>query len=363
VSSLHPLAANPPSRYLAWAIAEFPRARWDLASSGVAPVPPSELGMPDDLADPRAVERFTALVAKRYGVPTSEVVPALGGAGGLAIVAQAMFRPGDEVLVEAPAYEPVYRVVEARGAVVSRFARAQEDGYRFDTSRVLALLTPRTRAVIVTNPHNPSGIRVDDAELAELAAALGVRGVELVVDEVYLELCAPAKTARRLAPNVCAVSSLTKCFGLGWARAGWALMRPELCEEARVATMHTCGVLPTTVGAIGARALGSIDRLAQRVRDRSAGKREKVDAFLARHRSRLRWAPPPAEMQFGFVHDVRGQDLTSAVQAGLEAEGVIVVPGAFFDLPSAFRMSWTLSADKLDEALVRLARALGLAAS
>jgi aspartate/methionine/tyrosine aminotransferase len=65
-------------------------------------------------------------------------------------------------------------------------------------------------------------------------------------------------------------------------------------------------------------------------------------------------------MQYGFVIDRRGRDLAETIRAGVETEGVIVVPGAFFDTPSAFRMSWTIAPDRLDEGLVRLGRALGL---
>jgi aspartate/methionine/tyrosine aminotransferase len=348
--------------YLAWAVREMPRARLDLGTSGVPMVGADELGSVPRLAEWGALGDFVDGVAHRYGVAADEVVPALGAAGGLWLLATALLGPGDHAVIEAPVYEPVQRIIEGRGAQVSAFRRQREDGWRIDMERVLEATREDTRVVVVTNPHNPSGVHLGDDELRPLAAALERRGIDLVVDEVYRELCEPRATARHLGNNVSMVSSLTKCFGLGWARAGWVIARRELAARMQVATMHLSGVLPATVGAVGALGLREVDRLGARARALISGKRERVCEWVDRHARHLVWHPPHPALHFGFVEDRRGADLGPRLARGLEQRGVLVVPGAFFGVPSAFRISWTLPSPSLDEALRELAAALDLGA-
>lgn len=352
----------PPIRYLAWALGTFPRVTWNLAVSGVLPVSIEELGLPSDLAGPTSFARFSEAVAARYGVSPGEVVPSLGTSGGLWVIMASLLGPGDEVLVEDPGYEPLYRVAEGMGARVRRFSRVAREGYRLDAGRIEEGLTPSTRAVVLSSPHNPSGVFSSDEELRALAGALLPRGIFLVVDEVYRELASPATTARGLGSNVIALSSLTKCFGLGWARAGWILAPPEVVPRMRSATVHVAGELPRMTGAIGAHAFGKIDELLGRARAQTEGGRGPVEAFAARHAGELSWSSPARGVPFGFFEDRRGRDLEPLIERGIEEEGVLVVPGSFFGMPPGFRLSWTsLSGERLAEGLIRLERVLGLA--
>jgi aspartate/methionine/tyrosine aminotransferase len=345
--------------YLSWAIETFPRASWDLATSGLPSIAASELGAPPDLADPGALRSFAAALAERYGVP---VVPALGTSGAAWIIAAAVLG-GDaaDVLIEQPTYEPLLRVIEGQGARVRRVRRSPEEGWRLDPRRVAEALTDGTRLVVMASPHNPTGAVTPDDDIAEIAAACAARGAYLFVDEVYRELVFPRTTARTLGPNVLVASSLTKCFGVGWARAGWALVPEGLRRAAKIAEMHAAGVLPTMCGAIGAHAVGRIDALAARAEALSAGKRAIVDAFLARH-PELSWTPPPPRALFGFVR-AEGVDVKAGLARAAREHGLYAVDGAFFDEPAGFRLSWaSLPPHRLAEALELLARALGLAA-
>jgi len=353
----------PPIRYLAWAIETFPRVTWNLATSGVLSVPIEELGLPSDLAGPTAYARYTAAVAARYGVPQGEVVPTLGTSGGLWVIMASLLGPGAEVLVEEPGYEPLYRVAEGLGARVRRFSRLAAEGYRVDADRIREVITPATKAVVLSSPHNPTGAVVSDEDLRALAADLAARGFIWWWTEVYRELSAPGTSARILAPNILALSSLTKCFGLGWARAGWVLAPPELVPSMFAATIHVSGELPRMTGAIGAHAFGRIEDLLGRARSFTGSGRPRVEAFAAKHASEFLYVPPAPGVPFGFFEDRRGRAMQPLIERGIAEESVIVVPGSFFGAPAGFRLSWTsLAGDGLDEALRRLERALGLAA-
>lgn len=352
--------------YLSWAIETFPHAKWDLATSGLPSISSAELGLPPSLSDPSALRTFAAKVAERYGVPRDEVVPALGTSGAVWTAAAAVLPPRDgaaapEVIVEEPTYEPLLRVIEGFGANVRRVARPADEGFRLDPARVAEALTDRTKLVVVASPHNPSGVAVPDEDLAAVAKACAARGAYLLVDEVYRELVAPATTARSLGDNVIAVSSLTKCFGVGWARAGWALVPSHLRPAALSAEMHATGTLPSTCGAIGAHAFERLDDLAARAEAISAGKRAVVDAFLARH-PRLAWTPPPPRALFGLVR-APGIDVAAGLARAADEHGVIAVPGRYFGVPDGFRLSWaSLPPDRLARALELLAISLGLTA-
>src|SRR3954464_9307128 len=132
-----------PMRYLEWAVRYYGQAPWDLATSGIAPLSarelfalgPEEMPMPDDAAQ---IPRFRALVAARYGVSEGEVCPALGASGGLYTAYAALLSPGDDVLVEHPAYEPLHAVAAGLGARIRTFERPASAGFELDVQAVLS---------------------------------------------------------------------------------------------------------------------------------------------------------------------------------------------------------------------------------
>jgi aspartate/methionine/tyrosine aminotransferase len=361
----------PAIEYLAWAQQHYPTIRFDLATSGLSQLSASELAELEGPAAPAAVprlddysawKRYREAVASRFGVTADEVAPALGASGGIFLAYASLFDQGDEVLIEQPTYEPMLRVAEGLGLQVRRLPRHRAGGYAVDVAEVERALTPRTRAVVLTDLHNPSGVAADHEALSTIAAMLAPRGGYLVVDEVYAEIVAAGRTARRLAPNVVTFGSLTKCYGVSWPRAGYMLCSPEIRARAERVTLHIAGMLPTPTAVVGLHAFERIGGLEARRERLQAGKRAKVDAFLEGHRGVLSWEPPHPGSLFGLVHDARGRDLRPLLEAGAREHGVLAAPGSFFDAPSAFRLGWSLPAELLDEALARLALALELPA-
>lgn len=354
----------PPLSYLAWAREHFAKARFDLATSGLRSVTVDEIlslsgersPAPDDYGLER---RFRDAIAGRYRIPEDHVVPSLGASGGIWLTLATALSRGHEVLVEDPTYEPLHAVAVGLGAIVRRFVRRQADGFALDVDAVLGGVRPQTRVVIVSNPHNPSAAFAGDDTMHELAEKLAARDVLLLVDEAYRELAAPRSTAHSLGGNVCAVSSTTKCFGMGWTRAGWALLPPSLVPHATHAVAHTCGHLPPSSFGFGALGLAHADELLARTSERQAGKVELVADFAARHVTDLGWMNPPGRVPFSFFIDRRGGDLLDLIERGVAAEGVLVAPGHFFGYPSGFRLSMTAPLDVLAQGLSRLPSVLG----
>jgi len=353
-----------PVRYIEWATKFYGKVDLDLASSGIAHAAWSELGVPEpNLDDLSAYPAFRASIAIYNDVPVADVVPALGTSGGVFLAYAAMLSPGDEVLLESPGYEPLARAAEGLGAVVRTFERRAEDGFRIVPERVAAAVTPRTRVIVVTNLHNPSGVRTPDATLLELAKIAEARGAYLLVDEVYApfddlpEDGVFRTSARKLASNVVAVSSLTKCYGLGMHRIGWVLGPPEVVERAEAAVIATCGHLPLAQAARGAVALANLGKLARRAKGILAGKREIAARWAATVPSAT-WSAPTSGL-FGLVTLSDPQDLRPRIESWATEHGVLVGAGSFFGVPNGFRLSWaTLPKERFEAGLARLSTLL-----
>lgn len=357
-----------PTRYHDWARRYYGKVRFDLATSGMPAVPLTDLGVPTAhrFDDPSGWQRLREAIAAYNGVQPDESIATLGTSHGLWLGYASLTVPGDDVLVEDPAYEPLVRIAEGCGARVVRFAREARDGFALDPDRIARALTPRTRVVAVTNLHNPSGVRTPDDVLGAVARMLEPRGVHLLVDEVYAPFDALVDargvftgSARNVASNVIAVSSLTKCYGLAAERIGWLLGPREVVARAEDAMRACCGMLPLSHAHVALEAFARIGFLADRARATLSGKRARVQAWVESHASRgLVWSAPTAGL-FALVTLADTGDLTPTIEAAARDHEVLVAAGAFFGVPNGFRVAWSAPGDVLEEGLGRLEAALG----
>jgi aspartate/methionine/tyrosine aminotransferase len=348
------------TRYLEWARRFYGRVRFDLASSGATPVPLAAVGVPEPeaLDDLAGWEALQAAIAHYNDVPTSEAIAALGTTHALWLAYASLANAGDEVLVESPGYEPVSRIPEGMGLSVRTFERPAAERFVLDPSRVERAMTPATRVVAVTNLHNPGGVRASDEVLRAVAAVAASRGATLLVDEVYAPFDALVGasgvfrgSARKLAPNIVTVGSLTKAYGLGNHRFGWVLGSPEVIARAADAITASAGMLPLAHANLGVHAFARIGELAERTRAALAGKRVHVGEWVAAQG--LPWSAP-AEGLFGFVRVPGAGDLLLALETAALDREVLVAPGSFFGAPDGFRISWSAPRERLEQGLERL---------
>jgi aspartate/methionine/tyrosine aminotransferase len=350
------------SRYISW-LKSLPPVRFDLVSSGVRPCPVELLAPQADdwtLAGPNAFGWPPLLerLAKRYGVASEQVVlaPATSGANHL-VYATALGEPGNHVLVERPGYEPLVALGEYFGATVDRFDRRAEDGYRLDPDAVRRALTPRTRLIVVTNLHNPSGALASTEDLAAVAAIAEAHGCTLLVDEVFREWLHDRGTpsAIGLSPAVVTTCSLTKAYGLDHLRGGWIIANADVADRLRrlVGLFH--GHMPHLTERLMARALDRADTIVDSMAGQAARNRAALGAWVASH-PQLSWVAPPAGT-VGFVR-VRATDVDAFADRLRVQEDTAVVPGRFFDDPGAFRVGLGGVPDMVDEGLRRIGAAL-----
>ncbi len=344
--------------YLEWAKAR-PAAAVNLGLSGLAGPALADLGIDwRSLAlngeHPYGYPPLLEAIASRYGASVGDVCPMPGASQGIFSVCAALVGPGDVVLAEKPAYESLVAVPRLLGAEVRRFERRLENGYRVDPDEIRASLGPGTKLVLMTNPHNPSGVALSREEIGAVAAIAAERGATLLVDEIYLEFLdgEAARTSFGAAPNICVTSSLTKVFGLGGLRCGWVLARAGLAAALRRLMDHMF-VEQVFIGEqISARLFARLDEMKKASRPFLAANFGTVREFMEKAEG-LEWAEPgPGVIAFPRLRG--GGDAGELVRRLLEERSTCVVPGRFFEEPGHFRLGFGVPKNTLERGLDNL---------
>ena len=342
------------SDYMHWAKFK-PAVRYPLTTSEVPHFRMDSLGISlseldmDGASHPRYVP-LRELIAKRYGVAVEQVVAADGTSMANFLAMAALIEPGDEVLVELPTYEPLLGAASFLGATIKRFERKAADAFRLDPAMVKSAMSDRTKLIVLTNLHNPSGALAEQAELQEI----GKLGPRVLIDEVYLD-AAQRPSAVHLGPRFVVTNSLTKVYGLSGLRCGWILAQPDLAER-----MWRLNDLFGVNQAHQAERLACIalDRIEEVIGDTPAMLRRNRDLFnqFIAGRDDLHCAPA--------VHGVTAFPRWSGGETERlndhlrEHYETAVVPGRWFEMPGHFRIGFGLPNDDFAEGLSRLGRAL-----
>jgi aspartate/methionine/tyrosine aminotransferase len=349
------------SDYIEWAKTRA-AARYNLATSGVAHYPLSGLGIKIDdleLGGPSwyGYEPLQKALAAKCGVEPEMVVAATGTSMANHLAMAATIEPGDQVLIEWPAYDPLLRLARYLGAEIKRFERRAEAGFRIDVDRVEQAASNRTRLIVITNLHNPSGAFTDTQTLARLGDIARRAGARVLVDEVYLEAMfeQSPRSACHLGREFITTRSLTKAYGLSGLRCGWALAEPELARRMwRLNDLF--GVIPAhPAELLSVIALEKLDKIARRAKEILRTNRALLDRFFDSRDDLILERP-----EFGtvaFPRLARGSvDRLCALLR--EKHETSVVPGSFFEMPDHFRIGIGCETSMLASGLERLGLAL-----
>ena len=352
------------SEYLEWARSHG-NIKYSLALSGVPPIDVSLLSPTVDdftmVADNEygwapLLER----IASRYAVEPENVVLAHGTSMANHLACASLAEPGDHVVIEWPVYDPLVAVPRYLDCEVSFVERRAEDTFALDVAAVARAITPRTRLVILSNLHNPTGAVVDRAALESLAELAESRDFNVLVDEVYLEWMYglsddPAmRTAINISPRFVTTRSLTKVFGLAALRAGWILAEATLAKRMRRLNGLFASSMSHPAERLAARAFDHAEMVLDRQRKRVDSNRSIVTKFIA-SQPKLSWIAPMA----GTVGFVRLDDANvDGLAERMLAHESLVVPGRFFGVDDHFRIGFGMEEKHLEEGLKRLGTAL-----
>ncbi len=338
------------------------RARFNLATSGVGTFPLAELDcapgqLESDGSSPYGYAPLQQAIARNRGVDPDCVVAAAGTSMANHLAMAALVDPGDEVMIEHPAYELMVSAALYLGAAVKRFPRTDESGYALDPAEIRRAITPRTKLIVVTNLHNPSSVLTPDSVLREIGDIARGVGAHVLVDEVYLDAVYrnTPQTAYRLGPEFIVTSSLTKVYGLSELRCGWILADPDLAR-AMWRLNDLFGVnAPRPAELLSVAAFQQLDRIRERARRVVEADRALLDEFLARQP-----ALSATRTGFGTTAFLRlrtGDVERFLVRLRTDYE-TSVAPGRFFEMPSHFRIGMGVNSAMFGEGLRRLGLAL-----
>jgi len=349
------------SEYMQWAKTRS-AARFNLATSGLANLTLTDLLVSlDDLEitgnTGYGYKPLIRALAERYQVDSGCVVTAAGTSFANHLAMAALINAGDEVLFERPAYEPLLALAHYLRADVKRFDRRFEDGFRLSPSEIEKRVSSRTRLIVVTNFHNPSGVFTDDDTLTEVGEIARKVNARVLVDEVYVQMLfeEPPRTAFHLGHQFVVTSSLTKAFGLSGLRCGWIFAEPELAERMwRLNDLFAA--TPVHAGErLSLLALQQLEGIAKSAQTRLNENRKLLNRFLDQRDDLEAIRPAAGSIMFPRVKQGDSEKLCKLLREKYETS---VVPGRFFEMPAHFRIGLGGDSETMAEGLRRLGASL-----
>jgi len=345
------------SAYMEWVKTSTMGVKYNLANSGVKSYPLSSLPVdfqslqltgPGAYGYPPLVEAL----ARKAGVAKENVATALGTSGANHLAMAVLIEPGDEVLIEHPAYPLLWECASYHGADVKFFERRAEDNFAVDVAALRKLVTPKTKLIVLTNLHNPSCALISNETLREI----GALGPRVLVDEVYLDLLydqTPA-TSFKLGEQFIVTNSLTKVYGLSGPRCGWVLASADIVKKIyRLNDLFGVNN-PYVTDQISCVALAHLPEIAQWSRDLLAKHRAIANDFLAATPS-LESAPLTAGT---VIFPKVPMPVDQLCQRLRERYETIITPGHFFGAPDRVRIGIGGETAVLTEGLARVQAAL-----
>jgi aspartate/methionine/tyrosine aminotransferase len=349
------------SDYMHWSKTQS-RARFNLATSGVAHFPLCEL--PIDLKELEingdnsyGYAPLQRAIAAHHGVDPECVVESAGTSMANHLAMAAIIEPGDEVLIEHPAYGPILDVACYLQANVKRFRRIEENGWAIDPADVRRCVTPKTRLIVITNLHNPTSALTPEAALREIGDIARSVGALVLVDEVYLDAVYEntPRTSFRLGPQFMVTSSLTKVYGLSGLRCGWILAQPDLAWKMdRLNDLYSATpVYPSEL--LSVAAFKHLDLLRERARRIVEADRKLLRDFLKQQSGLCTVNTNWGTTSFPRLLNGNADVFLERLQSEFETSAV---PGRFFEMSDHFRIGMGVNTEMFAEGLNRIARAL-----
>lgn len=305
--------------------------------------------------------RYSPLLARELD-RADEITVTCGCTEALAASFLGLINPGDEVILIEPFYD-AYPVYAAMTGAVPRYVTLRPPDFAIDLEELEAAFSSKTRAIVVNNPHNPTGRVFDMGELSAIAALCQQHDVIAITDEVYEEMVFGRDHVRLAGlpgmwDRTLTLSSLGKTFSLtGW-KVGWGIGPQHLTAGLRAAHQFITFTTPTPVQHGAIAALGAPDSLFDDLRSSYARKRDLLADGLGR--AGFEVYPPEGtyfmmagHRRFGF-----SDDRAFCRHLAETARVVAIPPSVFYHRPEdgsdLVRFAFCKDETTLEEALERL---------
>ena len=303
----------------------------------------------------------------------NDILITTGGSEALLFTCLSILDPYTEVIIPEPYYPNYTTFVHAAGGVIRALPTNPWEGYRYaDRQRIESLITPNTRAIMITNPGNPTGVVLDEAEMRMIADVAKEHNLFLICDEVYREFCYDDKYGvptmaryRDIDENLVIIDSVSKRFSACGARVGCVVTRNKQLQAALLKFCQS-RLSVATVDQVGAAALYSVDH--QFFRECKEEYRKRRDTVIKKLR-RIPGVVVEEPMGAFYVMASLPVDNADKFQRWLlekfndRGDTVMFAPGApFYETPgkgvNEVRIAYVLKQQDLERAMDVLARGI-----
>jgi aspartate/methionine/tyrosine aminotransferase len=329
------------SPYMHWAKTHF-HAKYNLANSGMMNYPLSRLPVKfDDLTiTGQTYYGYPPLlneIGKRYGVTTDKIYTTMGTSFANYAVLEALYEPGDEIIIEHPTYELLLSAAEHAGYSIKRLYRKPGNQFRIDPDDLRSLITPKTKLILITNLHNPASVYIDDHTLKSIGTIAHSVGAFVCVDEVYLDAMfdQSPRSSIQLSDNFIVTNSLTKIYGLSGLRCGWVLANTDITEKLWRLTdlMYVNHVhLSEQISAVAFTRHDEIKTWARSILDAN---HKTLNAFLDQRKDLEVTRSGYGTVVFPRLKRGNVDTLSTILNAKYDTA---ITPGRFFEMPDHFRI-------------------------
>ena len=314
-------------------------------------------------------EAVAARYRKDYGIEldAKDVSMAAGGKQALFNPALALYNPGDEVITHSPYWPTIVEQIKLASAKPVIVKTHSEDGFSIHADSIIEAITPRTKAIIINSPANPTGALIEESELARVAEAASIRGVWVIVDLCYEQLIYDKQAHNlakilfdRMRDRAVIAGSASKSYAMTGLRCGWTIGPPELIKACNTILSHTTSnVSSITQKAALAALVGPQDDVTKMLNEYKV-RRDNMHESLTSH-PRIKCVRPKGA--FYLFPDISGLFSPSGINSSaqfaeelLKKEHVALTPGEAFDAQGYVRISYATSPKNLRESADRILR-------
>lgn len=317
------------------------------------------------------IEKFKADNALDY--ERSEILISCGGKHSFFNLCQSIINPGDEVIVPAPYWVSYPEMVKLAGGIPVVVHTDESTGLKMTTDAFKGAITPKTKAVIINSPSNPTGAVYSREELTGIVEAAVEADVLLISDDIYEEITygdvpfvSVASLSKAARDNTVVLNGVSKTYSMtGW-RIGYAAGPEEIISAmTKVQSQSTSNPTSISQWAAVEAIKGTKDEILRRC-DEFKKRRDIMVAGLNRIEGVSCMVPSGAFYVFANVSKLYGKSVTdkiigSSVELSaylLEDADVAVVPGKAFGDDDHIRLSYACTEDNIKEGLSRIKKAL-----
>ncbi|MDI6732533.1 MAG: aminotransferase class I/II-fold pyridoxal phosphate-dependent enzyme [Planctomycetota bacterium] len=359
-------------RHIEWVkLLPLLRIRYPLMLSGVPSLKLNELvqmgfklkDMPlyGDEKDAYGSIRLKTVLAQYYDVKPENIALIAGANMAVYMVCAVLLKPSDEIIIESPCYEPFRRAAQSINAIKIKYLpRRLSNNFQPDPAELKKLISPRTKLILLSNLHNPSGVKLDDRVANDLIKVIDKSGVYMAIDEVYRDFLFIQNKVKskpdpmfKMHPRLITLSSLTKVYGLGYMRTGWLMAEPNLIYRFSRAYDYMSACDAYAAQMISLFCLQHINHLVERSREIVGKNLEIVKDWVTKqieNELALKWVPPDAGI-ICFIKLPCGINSFRFNQYLYKYYDTVVTPGEYFMMPGYIRLSFGVKANILKKGL------------